>query len=243
MSENTIAPAVGDAYELGEWMGRKQAFSGLAGRCSAADAECLRKIRSRKQYRALKLTWKQFCEQRVGVSHVTADKIIGLLEEFGPAYFLLSQATRISEREYRQISSAVRGQNLLCAGEEIPIDADHAPKLNAAIEQLRRESAAALPAEAHAKGLPAEAHAKGASGDTKAETDADPDVAKIVVEKPRTEVAREMQRAWRDAHAVLERYRRLAARRLEAHTRTALVDALHSLAGRAQDLCEDARPH
>ena len=239
MSENTIAPAVGDAYELGEWMGRKQAFSGLAGRCSAADAECLRKIRSRKQYRALKLTWKQFCEQRVGVSHVTADKIIGLLEEFGPAYFLLSQATRISEREYRQICSAVRGQNLLCAGEEIPIDADHAPKLNAAIEQLRRESAAALPAEANAKG---------GSGDTKAETDADPDVAKVRAgktgaDKPRTEVAREMQRAWRDAHAVLERYRQLAARRLEAHTRTALVDALHSLAGRAQDLSEDARPH
>ena len=243
MSEKTIAPAVGDAYELGEWMGRKQAFSGLAGRCSAADAECLRKIRSRKQYRALKLTWKQFCEQRVGVSHVTADKIIGLLEEFGPAYFLLSQATRISEREYRQISSAVRGQNLLCAGEEIPIDADHAPKLNAAIEQLRRESAAALPAEANAKGLPAEVHAKGGSGDTKAETDADPDVAQTVVEKPRTEVAREMERAWRDAHAALERYRQLATRRLEGHTRAALVDALHSLAGRAQDLCEDARPH
>ena len=191
-------------------------------------------IRSRKQYRALKLTWKQFCEQRVGVSLVTADKIIGLLEEFGPAYFLLSQATRLSEREYRQISSAVRGQNLLCAGEEIPIDADHAPKLNAAIEQLRRESAAALPAEANAKG---------GSGDTKAETDADPDVAKTVVEKPRTEVAREMERAWRDAHAVLERYRQLATRRLEGHTRAALVDALHSLAGRAQDLCEDARPH
>ena len=42
MGENKIAPAVGAAYELGEWMGRKQAFSSLAGRCSAADAECLR---------------------------------------------------------------------------------------------------------------------------------------------------------------------------------------------------------
>ena len=61
MSENKIAPALGQAYELGQWMGRKQAFSGLAGRCSAADAECLRQIRSRKQYRALKLTWRQFC--------------------------------------------------------------------------------------------------------------------------------------------------------------------------------------
>ena len=44
MSENKIAPALGQAYELGQWMGRKQAFSGLAGRCSATDAECLRKI-------------------------------------------------------------------------------------------------------------------------------------------------------------------------------------------------------
>ena len=38
MSEKTIAPAVGDAYELGEWMGRKQAFAPMAGRCSAAAA-------------------------------------------------------------------------------------------------------------------------------------------------------------------------------------------------------------
>ena len=231
------------AYQLGAWMGRKQAFASLAGRCSAADAECLRQIRHGKHYRALKLNWEQFCKQEVGVSYITVDKIIRRLEEFGPAYFILTQATGITENEYRRISSAVHDQKLLHAGEEIPIDADHAPKLNAAIEQLRRESAAALPAEANAKGLPAEAHAEGGSGDTKAETDADPDVAKTVVEKPRTEVAREMQRAWRDAHAVLERYRQLAARRLEAHTRTALVDALHSLAGRAQHLCEDARPH
>ena len=222
------------AYQLGAWMGRKQAFASLAGRCSAADAECLRQIRHGKHYRALKLNWEQFCKQEVGVSYITVDKIIRRLEEFGPAYFILTQATGVTENEYRRISSAVHDQKLLHAGEEIAITAENAPKLNAAIEQLRRESAAALPAEAHAKG---------GSGDTKAETDADPDVAKIVVEKPRTEVAREMQRAWRDAHAVLERYRQLAARRLEAHTRTALVDALHSLAGRAQDLCEDARPH
>ena len=47
MNEKTIAPAVGDAYDLGERMGRKQAFSGLGRRCSAADADCLRWIRIR----------------------------------------------------------------------------------------------------------------------------------------------------------------------------------------------------
>ena len=31
--------------DLGIWLGRKQAFSVVAGRCSAADAECLRQIR------------------------------------------------------------------------------------------------------------------------------------------------------------------------------------------------------
>jgi hypothetical protein len=34
-----------EVYQLGAWMGRKQAFASLAGRCSAADAECLRQAR------------------------------------------------------------------------------------------------------------------------------------------------------------------------------------------------------
>jgi len=45
-----------EVYQLGAWMGRKQAFASLAGRCSAADAECLRQIREHKRYRALKRT-------------------------------------------------------------------------------------------------------------------------------------------------------------------------------------------
>ena len=45
-----------DIYQLGRWMGRKQAFASLAGRCSAADAECLRQARHSKYYRSLKLS-------------------------------------------------------------------------------------------------------------------------------------------------------------------------------------------
>jgi hypothetical protein len=127
-----------DAYQLGAWVGRKQAFAALAGRCSAADAECLRQIRNQKQYRALNLNWSQFCKQRVGVSHVTVDKLIGRLEEFGPAYFILAQATGITPEQYRRIQGSVRGQALLHAGEEIPINADNAPRLAAAVEELRR---------------------------------------------------------------------------------------------------------
>ena len=118
----------GEVLELGTWMGRKQAFAEIAGRCSAADAECLRRLRNQKQYRRLKLTWREFCKHHLGISRSAADQIIQRLEEFGPAYFILAQVAGISVNEYRRISSAVRGQNLLHAGEEIPIDADHAPR-------------------------------------------------------------------------------------------------------------------
>lgn len=39
---------MGDAFDLGTWLGRKQGFAALAGRCSAADAECLRTIRQKR---------------------------------------------------------------------------------------------------------------------------------------------------------------------------------------------------
>ena len=37
-----------DAYQLGAWVGRKQAFAALAGRCSAADTECLRQVHAQR---------------------------------------------------------------------------------------------------------------------------------------------------------------------------------------------------
>ena len=220
-SLNIFSTKMEDAFDLGTWIGRKQAFSELAGRCSAADAECLRQVRDKKRYRSLKMTWEQFCRERIGISRGTAEKIIRLLEEFGPQYFVLAHATGINADEYRRISGAVHEKHLLCAGEEIPIDADHAPKLNAAIEQLRRE----LPS------LPAEATAEGASADTEAKTGADQISAEVVGE---------MKRARRDAHAGLDRYKQILTRRLEPHMRTLLISALHILAGRAQDLWEEA---
>jgi hypothetical protein len=40
MSEENLE----DALEVGTWLGRRQAFSIVAGRCSAADAQCLREL-------------------------------------------------------------------------------------------------------------------------------------------------------------------------------------------------------
>ncbi len=72
------------AANFGAWLGRRQAFSLMAGRCSAADAECLREFRASKKYRELGLTWDQVCKQHLGISRSAADKIVHQIEEFGP---------------------------------------------------------------------------------------------------------------------------------------------------------------
>jgi hypothetical protein len=129
-----------DFLELGTWIGRKQAFASLAGGCSAADAECLRKMRDHRQYRALGLTWEEFCSQRIGITRQWADKLIRRLEEFGPQYFRLAQATGITPEEYRRIAGSIGEKGLAHAGELIPITAEDAPRLIAAVEELRRQA-------------------------------------------------------------------------------------------------------
>jgi hypothetical protein len=143
-----------DAVDLGTWMGRKQAFSLIAGRCSAADAECIRRMRGDRTYRTLGLNWEKFCRERLGISRSNADSIVRQLEEFGPAFFTLAQVMHITADEYRRISSAISGEKLLHAGEEIPIETGNAPRLAAAIEDLRRqrEAEAAPPVDAEPTG-------------------------------------------------------------------------------------------
>jgi hypothetical protein len=125
-----------DMVDLGAWLGRKQAFTLIAGRCSAATVVCLRKIREGKRYRALGLTWEEFCRQRAGISRAWADKVIQQLEQLGPAYFELSSVTRITPDQFRQIADAVTDEGLSYAGEPIEIIPENALLLAQAIEIL-----------------------------------------------------------------------------------------------------------
>jgi hypothetical protein len=118
-----------DMFDLGAWLGRKQAFTLIAGRCSAATVVCLRKIREGKRYRALGLTWEQFCRQRAGISRAFADKVIQQLEQLGPAWFELSSVTRITPDQFRQIADAITDEGLSYAGEPIEIIPENAPML------------------------------------------------------------------------------------------------------------------
>ena len=123
--------------EVGTWLGRHQAFGLIASKCSAADAECLRQIRDNKYYKAIGLTWEEFCSQHAGVDRKTADRIVERLEEFGEAYFNLSKIIRIQPARYRELASNVTGNIIELDGRKIPITPDNAPQIIEAVRELR----------------------------------------------------------------------------------------------------------
>jgi hypothetical protein len=141
--DNNKEQSIDELYELGQWMGRKQAFSLVAGATAAADVECLRQIRERKLYVAKGVDWTEFCKQHAGITRSYADRLIRPLEDFGPNYFNLSQIVRISADVYRKISPAVSDEGITLGDETIAICPENSEKLVEAVNELR----AAIPAK------------------------------------------------------------------------------------------------
>src|SRR5256885_12549815 len=83
-------------YDLGQWLGRKQAFGLIAGKTAAAEVECLRQIRDGNLFRAKADDWAEFCLKYAGVTSSYANRLIRQYDEFGPNYFDLSRIMRIS---------------------------------------------------------------------------------------------------------------------------------------------------
>jgi hypothetical protein len=136
--------------QLGILLGRRQAFSLIAGRCSAADAAGLREIRNQKSYKSIATNWTEFCSRHLGMSHTHANRLIGYLDEFGPEYFELTQLTGVTVEAYRAIAPAVKDQALHYDGQAIALLPENAERLAEAVQKLRNAAApepAALPAE------------------------------------------------------------------------------------------------
>ena len=89
--------------ELGIMLGQRRAFGMVAGRCSAAQAECLRKVRDEKTYLkfATNLAW--FCERQLKISKRTADRTIALLRKQGTLYFETAAFTGITPEEFQHL--------------------------------------------------------------------------------------------------------------------------------------------
>jgi hypothetical protein len=143
-----------DDLNLGRLLGRREAFSAMAGRCSAADAEQLRIIRDTKAYLNHAKDWKTFCTTFLHISDDTANRLIGLLERFGSAYFKISQLTRISPSAYRAIAPSIRGEAIHHNGEVIPLTVENAERVAAAVAELREAAAPLLLPPSDAPALP-----------------------------------------------------------------------------------------
>jgi hypothetical protein len=128
----------GDTKELHRWLGRRDAFSLMAGRCSAADVECIKRIRDNKLYLSDAKDWGEFCENVLHMSRSNANHLIAVRDELGDEYFYIAQATRISLKEYRaSIASNVRQGAIECNGESIPLIPENSQRVTAAVSTLR----------------------------------------------------------------------------------------------------------
>jgi hypothetical protein len=130
---------IDDAFDIGTWVRRKQAFALIAGRCSAADAEILFEVREKKLFRAIEHTWEDFCVKRLGTTRSYVDRAIRQFKELGPNFRKLSCFVPIKPAEYRLIAAAVTGDGLSYAGEVIALEPENVSKLAEAVEAIRRE--------------------------------------------------------------------------------------------------------
>jgi hypothetical protein len=133
-----LSPANLALLDLGVVLGQTQAFGMIAGRCTAAQALGLKRLREEKLYKSCVLTWEDFCRSHLKISKAEANRTIQLFDEFGPDYFDLSALTRISPETYRAIAPAVKDGAIHFNGEAIPLKPENSRKVSAAVAELRR---------------------------------------------------------------------------------------------------------
>jgi hypothetical protein len=138
---------VDPAVDLGRLLGQRRAFSALGGRCSAAHAQLLRRIRDEKLYRAVAPSWRTFCGTHLAITCRHADRLIALLNRFGPTYFEISQLVGLSPRQYLAIQPVLHEHSVLVNGEAISLIPENAPKVLEAVGQLLRETRRTKPRE------------------------------------------------------------------------------------------------
>jgi hypothetical protein len=133
---------------LGRWLGRRDAFAAVAGRCTAAEAQSLQQIRETRAYKEVEPNWEEFCARHVGVSRRQVDRTIRLLEEFGPAFFHVAQMAHVTPDEYRAIAAHVGEDGVRVDGTVIALLPENSEKVSCAVAELvKRHKPAALPGE------------------------------------------------------------------------------------------------
>ena len=125
--------------DFGSWLGLQKAFATVAGSCSAARAQCLKQVRDTHMLDEIGLTWEEFCKEYAGISRPHADSLIRQYEQFGDAYFRLSEIARISPQRFQQIAGHIDGDTIEIDGQRLALAPENAHKIRAAIQSLRNQ--------------------------------------------------------------------------------------------------------
>lgn len=131
--------------DLGSVMGQCHTFGAIAGRCSAAHAAILKRLREERCYLRVSANWRAFCNEYLKISQTQADRIIQLWDEFGAGYFELAQLTRISPETYRALAPAIHNGAVHCNGQAIELSVENSRRVAAVVAELRRSLPAGKP--------------------------------------------------------------------------------------------------
>ena len=138
--------AVDQVLELGILLGQRRAFNAVAGRCTAAQVDAMRRMRDSKLYLQVAANWGDYCLKFMKVTHRYTNRLIGYLNEFGPVYFDLAQIAGITPAAYRQIAPAVQKDGIHVGSEIVALIPENSEKAAQAV--------AVLLAQAEAKAAP-----------------------------------------------------------------------------------------
>jgi len=122
--------------DLMRWLGRREAFAAIAGKCSAAEAESLRRIRDSKMHKQLGMTWDEFCPKRLGASRRNIERLLRPMDEFGPTYYHVAQMTHVTPEEYRAIAEHVSADGVRVDGAVIALLPENSEQVSAAVAKL-----------------------------------------------------------------------------------------------------------
>jgi hypothetical protein len=138
LKQEFTEPTAIEALDFGRMIGQRQTFSLMAGKCTAADADCLKKTRDRKLYLGFAKSWDQCCTRYFGMSRANAERLIGLLEEFGLAYFEVAQLTRVSPEIFRALAPSIHDKALHHQGEAIALIPENAARVASVVATHRK---------------------------------------------------------------------------------------------------------
>jgi len=140
-----LPPELAEVLQAGMVLGQNQTFALVSGRCSAAQAEALLRLRDSKSYLRLARNWKEFCPKFLNMSYSQADRIIRCWQEFGAGFFELQRLVSLSPDTYRSIEPAIKEGALHFNEEAIELDPENSQKVVAAVAELRRSLPAKEP--------------------------------------------------------------------------------------------------